>query len=172
MSYELIDEKLKIYSCSIKNLTEDQKEQLNSFLKSWNIKEVLQDITLFYDKDNDRIVLNSDHKLFEDYKNLIVEYMGISWNRRKMQDETLPESLKTLFNILNYIWKTRRKEEIKNILDQQDMPFDAMQDIRNIYESDKEREFSIFNIYNYGFIQGKKAERARKKKQHWGVTVC
>ena len=60
--YEIIDETLKIASCSINDLT---LEQASSFLSQWEDGATLGSLTLFINRETGYLVLNKDNEQYE-----------------------------------------------------------------------------------------------------------
>ena len=58
--YEVINEKLKLESCGIGDLTMDV---VSGMLKQWDDGSSISTLTLFYLPKTDTIVLNRDNKL-------------------------------------------------------------------------------------------------------------
>jgi len=56
-------------------------------------------------------------------------------------------------------------KNIKEILNYQYIDWEANEVLKEIFEKDDSIVYSTHNAYNYGFIQGVRAERARRKKQ-------
>ena len=65
--YEVINEKLKLESCSIGDLT---LNIVNGMLKSWNDGSSISTLTIFYMPARDTIVLNRDHVNYDTYRTL------------------------------------------------------------------------------------------------------
>ena len=57
--YKIIDEKLRLASCSISDLT---MKQVKDFLSGWEEGASIRTLTLFYDEEKNLVVLNQDNK--------------------------------------------------------------------------------------------------------------
>lgn len=64
MSYEVINEELKIAKCSITDLTIGQ---VHNFLESWGDDSKIGTLTMFYDREKELLVLNEDTVCFDEY---------------------------------------------------------------------------------------------------------
>lgn len=64
MSYEVINEELKIAKCSITDLTIGQ---VHNFLESWGDDSKIGTLTMFYDREKELLVLNEDNDMYETY---------------------------------------------------------------------------------------------------------
>lgn len=62
MSYEVINEELKIAKCSITDLTIGQ---VHNFLESWGDDSKIGTLTMFYDREKELLVLNEDNDMYE-----------------------------------------------------------------------------------------------------------
>ena len=71
--YEVINEKLKLESCSIGDLT---LNIVNGMLKSWNDGSSISTLTIFYMPARDTIVLNRDHVNYDTYRTFTEAYLG------------------------------------------------------------------------------------------------
>ena len=71
--YKIIDEKLRIASCNVTDLT---MEQISGFLLQWEAGAPIGSLTLFYDDKQNLIVLNQDHKHYEIYLDIVTAYLG------------------------------------------------------------------------------------------------
>lgn len=68
--YEVINEKLKLESCSIGDLT---LNIVNGMLKSWNDGSSISTLTIFYMPARDTIVLNRDHVNYDTYRTCVLK---------------------------------------------------------------------------------------------------
>lgn len=180
MSYQLINKELGIYSCSIEDAT---GEWYGIYTDTWYEGFKLNDLKIYYNPKTDRITLIKDSKLFESYKKITESYLELNYaDRENCYKESNTESIKGLFRVLDAALKHREKQkkeeqlniklkEIKGLLGKQyDTPYCLFEEITSIYDDRPEgsKSLSLIDVYNYGFIQGKRAERA-KKKQHCEV---
>ena len=62
MKYEMINEELRIARCSLADLT---LEQVKHFLGQWEPGSNIGNLILFYEKEDDVIVLNSSNKKYQ-----------------------------------------------------------------------------------------------------------
>lgn len=57
------------------------------------------------------------------------------------------------------------KKDIQEMLKQQYIDWEANEVLKDIPKFEKEFIFAMHHAYNYGVIQGKRAERARRKQK-------
>lgn len=173
MSYEIINEKLGVYSCNILDLT---LEQAYNFTKLWDDGSSIETLTVFRNT-NGELILNADHREFETFKKITVAYLMLPTDQRKelkksMKTKSIIEVLNVLDSTLIYRHKIAEDkakaesfEPIKKILRHSYVPCDKELDMINmIYTNSYDRYMARIELYNYAFIQGKRAERARRKK--------
>ena len=91
MKYEMINEELRIASCSLADLT---LEQVKHFLGQWEPGSNIGNLILFYEKEDDVIVLNSSNKKYQVWLD-IVEAPAMMFNYSE-------DSAKILDNCLYY----------------------------------------------------------------------
>lgn len=96
MSYQMVNEELKIASCCLAELTLGQVQE---FLKHWNDCEPIGTLTLFYDKDG-TLVLNRDHKYYDDYLDIAERMMQLDLESAEEAARKAPESLKESMNVI------------------------------------------------------------------------
>jgi len=156
MAYKIINEELKIASCSIADLT---MEQVVKFLKIWNDNSKIGALTMFYDKDSEYLVLNKDNELFQLYLDIAETYLTANAEKREMIRREAPKSMLESLNLLDG-FKTRKL--MRTWINR------ALQNSMKEYE--RELIISIpgphpeFTAYRLGVIRGKRIERAKKKK--------
>lgn len=172
---EIINENLGVYSCSIADLTMDQA---CSFLKQWNDGSAIGSLTVFNDI-NGKVFINADSKGFETYKEIVLNYLNLTHEEQEeAQDNTNSLTLKRIFQVLDNALICREKltEEkaelkkwlpVKKILGMHPIPNKTELDmIDTIYSEARDIYMARISLYSYAFIQGKRAERARRRKSN------
>jgi hypothetical protein len=172
MSYEAINQQLGVYSCSIADLTMDQ---VSSFLGQWNDGSSIGSLTAFYDNSGN-IVINKDRKNYEKLRDFVTAYMEATEEGKNKVIEAFKVNgansvITVIDNALLYrSWLAEKKAEddlwksTKKMLGKQYIPGEKELDlIDKIYSEARDMFSARVDIYNYAFIQGKKAERSRKK---------
>ncbi len=162
--YEIIDEKLKLASCSINDLT---LEQASDFLSQWEDGVKLGALTLFSNPDTGYLVLNKDHAQYEFNLELAKAYLGVSGKELKKYRERfvgrLDETLRVMDNFREY---KNIQSDLKMIAHQN---FIALDDhvTRSVLMSLEKKQIStralMFRAYSYGVMNGKRMERAKRK---------
>lgn len=160
--YEIINQELQIEACNIGDLTLDN---IQSFLRLWGDGSAIETLTLFL-KENGTIVLNKDNPLYETYKDMCIKYLQGTEEYRERMKERAPEGFKETINTLESAVKTRNTQELFRILSYnvsapRGISFGTLQKIFDDYESSV---IAIFKILNLGIIEGKRQERARRKR--------
>lgn len=167
--YKMINEELRVASCKMSELPK-------------HITDILQPndrISVLYDPIEDVLVLNSVHVDFNTYSMLSVDYMSFDNDqknllkdefRRRLKQQGRSEidnnSILEVILILDKVENIRKVKNYKKIIDKQNMEdffynYDLMKEINaGVYDDFSKR----FNIFQLGYIMGKRAERARRKK--------
>lgn len=135
--------------------------------------EDVQTITMLYDSTNDEIILNSEHYNYEAILLLAEAYLEASPKKRERfkAANILPDEIK----LLDEVVQTRSlKEEAEKFRQQHSKEFKMIGSETAFWNHidfiDEMRKFAIYpemaavDIFNWGYIQGKKAERARRRK--------
>lgn len=158
--YEIIDENLRLASCSIADLT---IEQTNEFLSYWEEGASIGALTLFYDEKRNLLVLNKDNENYERYLNIAIEFMGLNEESREEMMENAPDSIKETINVL---YSARLKigyQKELTVLSHQSIPTDYLDMIQYIQHKEKRDCFSLVLVFMYGRMCGKREERARRR---------
>lgn len=161
--HEIIDADLKIAACSFSNYDANTKTKL---LESLEADMNLSDIEMRWDLDNGYTILNKDNPLYEYAMIILPKIMTLS-----NQDlEAIAEkfNFKTIKYIIECEQKRRelfRVEKEMQILEHQCIVFDnpVINKVRDKYSKPGTTVLAYSSIYQYGFIEGKRAERARRK---------
>jgi len=167
--YEVINEELGIKACGIGDLT---TPMINSILGQWEDEATIGTLTLFYDGKTGDIVLNKDNKLYESYLSLAEDYLSSSADvRREIRSVCPIPGVKETLDVLEDCVKSREiKRELfilnrqREIEDKYEMPWALRVEIEKEYSFSNPR-FWMFKAFQYGVMQGKKIERAKKKRQ-------
>ena len=166
--YEVINEKLGIKACGLGDLT---AQQMQSFLGQWEDGATIGTLTLFYENETGDVVLNKDNKQYEFYLELAEGYLGASEENREEFRKKCPVSIQETVKVLEACIKTRKVKTQLYLLnhqrcieDEYDMPFELRREIEKEYSHCHPR-FWMFKAFQYGVMQGKKMERAKKKRQ-------
>jgi CO dehydrogenase/acetyl-CoA synthase beta subunit len=94
--YTVIDEEKRIGACTVYAIPEDLKKRICNNLNN----NTLDELTFFYDDENDHIVLNQEHKLFDAYQLIIMDLLELSGEQLKELKEITPDSLLNLIEII------------------------------------------------------------------------
>lgn len=166
--YKIIDEKLRLASCSILDLT---IQQVNCILNQFEDNAPIDTLTLFYDKRADIVVLNSDNKDFDIYLGLAEAFLKS--DRKKAQEfvDEIPSGCGETLEVLRDAKRARKiKEELRINRQQRAVGWKGSY-LGCVFNEiiRKSGEFShpmflMSQAYTYGVIQGKREERARRKR--------
>lgn len=165
MSYQMVNEELKIASCCLAELTLGQVQE---FLKHWNDCEPIGTLTLFYDKDG-TLVLNRDHKYYDDYLDIAERMMQLDLESAEEAAGKAPESLKESMNVILTCMQRRETLDMMRILEKdkffpEEAEMKVLGEIRH-RKREYNQDWAIVDAFHYGFIQGKRYERARRAKR-------
>lgn len=159
MNYKIENEDLKICSFSATELT---MQQVKTILKNCDKGARIGDVTLFYEKETGYVVINRDRK---DYPARLMNTETFL----KSNGGNVPELPEGEAKFLRWCLAKRKAKDVIKILDNQPtsvLEGDSREIINEIIEVNKGYKLSMLSyIYNYGFIQGKREERARRKRQ-------
>ncbi|NYB74841.1 hypothetical protein HZF24_11900 [Sedimentibacter hydroxybenzoicus DSM 7310] len=110
MSYNLINQELGIYSCSTKDLGSEEVETFNK-----QVDGKLDNLTMFYNENEDKIILNADNDGFDLFKETIVAYLSMSQEGKAVFNKTRPSACNRLIYILDYVIQRRKLNEVKQL---------------------------------------------------------
>ena len=163
--YEVIDKRLNIKACSTNDLTYDD---IQSPLKAFYGKRILNNMTVFCRSSTGEIIVNKDNQHFEDVLEVVTKYLGADDVKREEYKFILRSNFtKDIIDIVDIALEYRKKIDFIDMLDHNEVPIEFIP---------TELCFSAINrfkwglddlsiaLYKYGFIQGKRAERKRRKK--------
>lgn len=161
MAYQVVNEEFQIYSCSIADLT---LKQTSGILKQWEDGANIGQLTMFYEPNTERLVINRDRKDYELYLEIAERFMGASErNREKVLNHNSGAIINEL-NVLNDCVKDRAfKQEVKRIYENA-VPNEYSDTLERLYK----REPGCFGhslAFIYGMMCGKREERAKKKNK-------
>lgn len=162
MAYQVVNEELQIYSCSIADLT---LKQTSDFLSQWENSASIGQLTMFYESSTGRLVLNCDNKNYEKFLDIAIKFLSASeQNMEKALKESCGERIEEELNVLNGCVKDRTfKQELKKIRNNT---------ISGKYSDTLERLYredpcclGHSLAFIYGMMCGKREERAKKKNR-------
>lgn len=164
MNYKVIDDNLHIATFRVEDLT---LKYVQCILESFNDGSSIKTLTAFYDEKNDLILINADKssKYLEYAKAYLTSDEEIR-EHTKLNCES--EAKKEFIKVLDRSILNRKSAEIKKLVKYQyrTIPYS----IKNADEMDALAYDNIDNklvyggdMYNLGYIHGKRAERARRK---------
>ena len=161
MAYEVINKEQMREACDILDLTINQ---MQSFLKLWGDNSSIATLTLFL-KEDGTVVLNKNNREYEFYKELSCKYLSSSDEKREIFKEKAPECYKETLNTLESAFRIRRTKEVFRILkynfaDADNISYGVL---NKVYEEYSGGVMGFFKIFTLGYIEGKRAERARRK---------
>ena len=162
--YEIIDESLKLASCSISDLT---LEQVSSFLSQWEDGAKLGTLTLFFNPDTGYLVLNKDHSQYEFNLKLAKTYLSASGKEREKYREKFGGRLEENFLVMDNFREYSRIQSDLSIVEHQGLAIFSDHVTKSVLRL-LEKEgiptcFLMSQAYSYGVMNGKRMERARRK---------
>lgn len=179
MRYEVIDKNLKLYCCRISDLT---FKQTNEVLKDLDDDSTISELSLFYDPKECVIVLNKDNVNYDLYRIYIHKYMSLTpENRANVMENVKKAGFEAEANTLKVVDDALIDIECNRILfllqNQKEMDGRYVPDyhvMKCVFAKIKENyhfsnvNFWMYKAVRYGYMLGKRAERARKKVQTEG----
>ncbi len=170
MKYTIINEGLKIASCSISDLT---LEQAADILKGWSDEEgkdiPIGELTVFFEKETGYLVINRDNQDFQIYLELAEAYMGANKETRiKVRERAQHEIGKPIasaFSVMENCLIHRSVERHMFLIENQyrDIGITRGKVLSRILEK-WNPYIAVVRAFHYGVMIGKHEERARKKK--------
>lgn len=162
--YEIIDESLKLASCSISDLT---LEQVSSFLSQWEDGAKLGTLTLFFNPDTGYLVLNKDHSQYEFNLKLAKAYLSASGKEREKYREKFGGRLEENFLVMDNFREYSRIQSDLSIVEHQGLAIFGDHVTKSVLCSLEKKQiptcFLMSQAYSYGVMNGKRMERARRK---------
>lgn len=160
MKYEMINEELRIARCSLADLT---LEQVKHFLGQWEPGSNIGNLILFYEKEDDVIVLNSSNKKYQVWLDIVAAYLIATGEDKEKLQEMMFKYSEDAAKILDNCVRCRdyKKKDFqarKNITD------DAQRDYINYILSNYNPYAAVCIAYRAGVIFGKRQERAKKHR--------
>lgn len=164
---ELINKKLNMWSCVPEELTYRQVKLLSDALGD---NSRLSEFESFFDDDNGRFIINSSHKNYEWIVRNYTIYLKADDEQREAYktEHRNNEFFSEIFDYLDIILNKMTGYEMKRILRNQTFSIDALDTLESVLGKRllSESDYSFFHYaYNYGVIQGKRAERKKKHIQ-------
>lgn len=104
--YEIIDERLKIKSCSVADLT---AELVNGFLSGREEGKKIEDLTFYYESKTGYFVFNRNNKYAAQYLELTKLYLEADQSGADMDSLEIPESLVRFVEVLREGLKKRKE---------------------------------------------------------------
>ena len=160
--FEVIDENLRLGCCSISDLT---AQQVHSFLSGWEEGAKIGDLTLFYDDRRNMVVLNKDHKNYDDYLPMAKAYMVLNDEHREEVRDKAQDSTKETLEVLEHsVMRLRCETILKQIHKHGFFDDETYKVLKYIWYHEESEFIKINSIFQYGRMYGKREERARRKR--------
>lgn len=181
MSCKIINEELRIQSCSI--------DELEQYIKETQDKKCdidIAELIFAYDKDRDLIIMNASHEFFDLYKELIIEFMKLNCKKRDMALYQVSEDIHNTLLLLDSIIKYRdknKKHKSNYFFDERKNPYKKNSTMRLISFQATDLEYlnyiddvlnarnneldytACIDLFNLGYIYGKRTERNKRKRK-------
>lgn len=163
--FEVIDPVLKIEGCNLADLT---IEEVNHFLGQWEQGATISSLTAFY-KNDGTLVLNKDNKNYQEILGFCKNYMTATEEEKQSIKEKMisfswgPELIVLMNNCLKSRYIAEELNVIKFQYIRNQSELDVLMAVYKKYKQDP--RFAMTLAYMYGKVQGKRKERARRKKK-------
>lgn len=160
--YEVINEKLGIKACGLADLT---AEQVGHFLGLWEEGAKIGTLTAFV--ENGILVLNKNNIAYDSYREIAEEYMGAdAQHRREIRENCQCEvQMDETFDLMENCLKFRRTKEELFRATHNEVPTRSSQMVLDEIQRQYIMSGAVRVAFKYGVMQGKRMERARKKRQ-------
>ena len=116
MKYKKVNEELRIFSCSISDLTSDQAAH---FLQLWEDGATLGMLSLFYDLEEDALVLNRDNKEYPKYLEMAEFVLSADDKTLESFEKSLPGSTRETFYVIDNFKRQRKARQEVRIIEHQ-----------------------------------------------------
>ncbi|WP_066714960.1 hypothetical protein [Clostridium sp. Marseille-P299] len=161
--YKMINEELRIAACRISEIPEEYAEKMKP----------LETLAIFYDPRFDIVVVNLDNEYYDSYEKLCIAYLDSDYSiRSDLKNRLKSISALTCVKLLDDIiaLRERKREEkeysqIRKILG--NTGIGIVMDNAPMIDAIVRNETDFWSkkfLFMYGYIMGKRAERARRKK--------
>ena len=164
MSYEEINRDLMMKKCNIADLT---LRQAQNFLKQWEEGATINTLTVYCEKDG-TVVLNADHPYYETLKSFVEAYLSVDEESRAAAG--IPEGMEETARVLDKAVELREvyRGVDMNVLGfgQKALSYEEVERIANAikqYYHFSSVDFLMWKMFQFGYVYGKRTERARKK---------
>ncbi len=159
--YEVINEELGIMACDLEDLT---AEQVMRFLGGWKDGARIGTLTMFLD-DNDNLVLNKNHKNYVMNLEIAQSYMTFDEEQRLTFKEKYEERFQEEICLMERgICQKRARKEMRRAMETCSPDQQEISVIQGIFD-EHGGLFGASIIFQYGVMEGKRQERAKKKRQ-------
>jgi len=178
--YKVIDETLRVYACSINDLSYKEAEKFGLVLNGE--KDDMFD--LFYDKELDAVVINCDSPIHQYLEENAIRMLGADVGSGESikiltQSARIMRPIMTKLNTIGFNRYQQRKRErmlleakrIHEILNIESLELinkhrPILNQLDELTEADGVGFIKDFNPFMYGYILGKREERAKRKNKH------
>lgn len=140
----------------------------------------IEELTMFYDPATDEIILNSDYELFDLLQKLVEKYLTVSDDRKERikKAECFYGEIDLLDKVIDIrqskqiVQAEKNKEELKKQYAEElkmignQTVFWQQKEFIGVLEliTDSSVHWKMINAFDWGYILGIRAERARRKK--------
>lgn len=160
---EFINETERIACARLRELTAGQA---GIFCRKFS-DSPLSALTVLYDGKDDILILNRDHQMHEAVRNAVLAYMDLPEDEREelRHREDMPDLYREIYEVIDGMILGRRTKREIFILQRQRgniLPESMKRAICS--QCGHDGYFAMCYAYQYGIIQGKRAERARRKR--------
>ena len=156
----MINEELRIATCKMSEFPKNIAERA----------QPVETITVLYDSNEDIIVLNPEYELFCICSELSITYLKLEKLDRdelgmQLKNGLKSNDIKEIIDMLEQVILIREAKQYDEILKNSDFTvfyntYGLLMGINNKAKSELAKEFNIFQM---GYILGKREERARRK---------
>lgn len=156
---KLIDKELNMWSCTPDELT---YRQICILKQGLGEDSKLSDFESFFDDKTGQLIMNKEYKDFNLNVDVYSKYLKATDEEKITYKDKHKDSAYYLFDYLDVINTKIEDYKMLKILGYQPINWSVPRLWEKMNNTDP--RVNLIDMYNYGLIQGKRIERARKKK--------
>lgn len=159
--YRVINKELNLASCNLADLT---VQQITSFIEDLEDVATLRNMVVFYDAGERTITLNADHPLYADYLQITTRYLQSSEEERiDLIGIAEGKARNFLLLLRKYSLRLERDRDLDTVSTKMPMAAKHWIALQEIYSRHLSTCLKIEMAFKYGFMWGKREERAKRK---------
>ena len=134
----------------------------------------LSTLTVLYDEQNDTLILNRDNRMYEEIWQTVLDYMALSEDAKEElhSREDMPDAYKEIYAVIDGMILRRKAKRDIFILQNQRGGYLPISTRKAIWSwCDCNENLAMHYAYQYGIIQGKREERAKRERGAYRCNI-